>query len=169
MKKTIVLSLILFSLAGGFSVVNAQGNSVTGQHQAVHTQTNATEPQGVTNQTRNRALQEIANRIHTRFDAHIQLYNQFVLKLETRRGKLVEAGADTAELDKQIRLAKTEIATTKNSIATFKSYIATIDYSQDISTVRNEFRAQITQIRQQFQLVHRLMVQAVTIIAQLSK
>lgn len=162
MKNAILLYLITLLFAGSTVLVGAQApNSDRGQARAQQKQEEAATRLG-------NNMYEIASRIQNKLSNHLRLYNQFVDKLETRRAKLANQGADVAELDNRIRLIKTDLATTRNSIDSLQSFVDSLDYTQPVSTIRRDLKAEISQVRQQFRNLHSMVSQAVQIAASLN-
>ena len=162
MKKVTSFLLTLLLLTSSSTVVIAQSPNSSGGQERAQTAQAESQQRSLNN------LYEIASRIQTKMIEHMRLYEKFIEKLETRRGKLASAGVNTEQLDSQIRLIKTDTANLRNKIDSLKVLIDNTDYNQNPSTLRNEFRSEFNQIRQQFRQLHSSLTQAVQSLARLS-
>jgi len=115
------------------------------------------------------SVQQLMDRMFINFQNRLNLYEQFLTKLESRRATLAQKGADTTNLDRFLREARNNLATTKNVLNTTRANSANLDFTEPLPQLRRQVVDTISPLRQEFTQMHRTMSQVVNSINTLSQ
>lgn len=164
MRKAFVSAVTTFLILTWVSPVLAQTSPVRPQAQTQQ----ATRPEQATSR-RQGAVSAIVDRILSKLQARLELYGRFIGKLEQARARLSDQGKDVAQLDSLIRVAKINFAAARNTLSIAKNNLADLDYTQDVSELRAQIRAEINKVTLALRELHTSVAQAVSEIRSLSQ
>lgn len=111
-------------------------------------------------------VQDVSTKIINRLTNHVSLFEKFVTKIETRRSKMNQNGANFDQIDSQLRLVKTEIANVKAKISSLNSDILALEPEADLNLYRSTFKTKVSEIRTDFRSIYSMLATVVRLIGQ---
>jgi vacuolar-type H+-ATPase subunit I/STV1 len=112
------------------------------------------------------AVLEQTKRIISKVEDRLVQYEQFIGKVEALRADLAAQNKDVTKLDSALRLARTQMGTSRNNIDDSKRVLLALNYTTDMKTLRQSIISEVGKIRNELKDLHRSVVTAFTLAKQ---
>lgn len=111
-------------------------------------------------------VQEITARISAKLDSRYARYQEFFAKVDQKRSQLSSKQVDTAELDRQMRVVRSDMGKLSVELTEAKAALSTLEGSKASGELVSQATREVARSRAAFAKVH---AQAKQIVAEIDK